>query len=99
MIRKAQFNWERSHIKMPLLMTFYSAMLEVLPMKVYKTNLVTSDLFPTVMTSFNTAASLLLEPLINMHLMICHTLFKTNCHINFNIKRFCPNRGCGTTAG
>ena len=77
---------------------FYSAMLVVLPMKVYKTNLVTSDLLPVVMTSFNTAASLLLEPLINMHLMICHTLFKTNCHINFNIKRFCLNRHCETTA-
>ena len=78
---------------------FYSAMLVVLPMKVYKTNLVTSDLLPVVMTSFNTAASLLLEPLINMHLMICHTLFKTNCHINFNMKRFGLDRGCGTTAG
>ena len=77
---------------------FYSAMLVVLPMKVYKTNLVTSDLLPVVMTSFNTAASLLLEPLINMYLMICHTLFKTNCHINFNMKRFGLNRGCGTTA-
>ena len=101
MIRKAQFKWERSLIKMPpnLLVTFYFAMLVVLPMKVYKTNLVTSNLFPVVMTSFNTAASLLLEPLIIMHLMICHTLFKTNYHINFNIKRFCLNRGCGTTAG
>ena len=60
MIRKAQFNWERSLIKMPpnLLVTFYFAMLVVLPMKVYKTNLVTSDLFPVVMTSFNTAASI-----------------------------------------
>ena len=88
-------------MKMPpnLPVTFYFAMLVVLPMKVYKTNLVTSGLFPVIMTSFNTAASLLLEPLINMHLMICHTLFKTNCHINFNIKRFCLNRGCGTTAG
>ena len=101
MIRKAQLNWERSLIKMPpnLLVTFYFAMLVVLPIKVYKTNLVTSDLFPVVMMSFNTAASLLLEPLINMNLMICHTLFKANCHINFNIKRFCLNRGCGTTAG
>ena len=101
MIRKAQFNWERSLIKMPpnLLVTFYFAMLVALPMKVYKTNLVTSDLFPVIMTSFNTAASLLLEPLINMHLMICHTLFKTNCHINFHIKKFCLNRGCETTAG
>ena len=51
------------------------------------------------MMSFNTAAFLLLEPLINMHLTICHILFKTSCHINFNIKRFCLNRGCGTTAG
>ena len=100
-IRKAHFNWERSLIKMPpnLLVTFYFAMLVALPKKVYKTNLVTSDLFPVVMTSFNTATSLLLEPLINMHLTIYHTLFKTNCHINFNIKRFCRNRGCGTTAG
>ena len=100
MIRKAQFKWERSLIKMPpnLLVTFYFAMLVVLPMKVYKTNLVTSDLLPVVMTSFNTAASLLLEPLINMHLTICHTLFKTNCHINFNIKRFCRNWCCRTTA-
>ena len=100
MIRKAQFKWERSLIKMPpnLLVTFYFAMLVVLPMKVYKTNLVTSDLLPVVMTSFNTAASLLLEPLINMHLMICHTLFKTNCHINSNIKRFCRNWCCRTTA-
>ena len=48
-----------------------------------QTNLVTCHLIPVVMTSFNTAASLLLEPLINMHLTICHTLFKTNCHINF----------------
>ena len=63
------------------------------------TNLVTSDLLPVIMTSFNTAASLLLEPFINMHLTICHTLFKTNCDINFNIKRFCLNRGCTTTAG
>ena len=79
MIRDAQFNWERSLIKMPLnlLVTFYFAMLVVLPMKVYKTNLVTSDLLPVVMTSFNTAASLLLEPLINMHLTICHTLLKS----------------------
>ena len=48
------------------------------------------------MTSFNTAASLLLEPLINMHLTICHILFKTSCHINFNIKRFRLNRGCAS---
>ena len=41
-----------------LLVTFYFAMLVVLPMKVYKTNLVTSDLFPVVMTSFNTTASI-----------------------------------------
>ena len=46
--------------------TFYFAMLVVLPMKVYKTNLVTCHLIPVVMTSFNTAASLLLEPLINI---------------------------------
>ena len=48
MIRKAQFNWERSLIKMPpnLLVTFNFPMLVVLPMKVYKTNLVTSGLFP-----------------------------------------------------
>ena len=58
MIRKAQFNWERSLIKMPpnLLVRFYFAMLVALPMKVYKTNLVTSDLFPVVMKSFKTAA-------------------------------------------
>ena len=58
MIRKAQFNWERSLIKMPpnLLVTFYFAMLVALPMKVYKTNLMTSDLFPVVMKSFKTAA-------------------------------------------
>ena len=101
MIRKAQHNWERSLTKMPpnLLVTFYFAMLVVLPMNVYKTNLVTSDLLPVVMTSFDTAASLLLEPLINMHLTICHTLFTTNCHINFNIKRLWLHRGCGTTAG
>ena len=100
MIRKTQFNQEKSFIKIPpnLLVTFYFAMLVVLPMKVYKTNLVTCHLIPVVMTSFNTAASLLLEPLINMHLMICHTLFKTNCHINFNIKRFCRNWCCQTTA-
>ena len=38
MIRDAQFNWERSLIKMPLnlLVTFYFATLVVLPMKVYK---------------------------------------------------------------
>ena len=59
----------------------------------------TCYLFPVVMTSFNTAASQLLEPLINMHLVICHTLFKTSCHIIFHIKRFYLNRGCGTTAG
>ena len=37
MIRDAQFNCERSLIKMPpnLLVTFYFAMLVVLPMKVY----------------------------------------------------------------
>ena len=58
MIRKAQFNWERSLIKMPpnLLVRFYFAMLVALPMKVYKTNLMTSDLFPVVMKSFKTAA-------------------------------------------
>ena len=28
---------------------------------------------------------------MNMHLKICSTLFKTNCNINFNIKRFCLN--------
>ena len=90
MIRKAQFNWERSLIKMPpnLLVTFYFAMLVVLPMKVYKTNLVTSDLFPMVMMSFNTVASLLLEPLINMHLTICHTLFKTNATLILTSKDF-----------
>ena len=101
MIRNAQFNWERSLNKMPpnLLVTFYFAMLVVLPMKVYKTNLVTSDLLHVVMTFFNTAAPLLLEQLMNMHLTICHTLFKTNCRINFNIKRFCLKRHCGTTAG
>ena len=100
MIWKAQRNWERSLTKRPpnLLVTFNFPMLVVLPMKVYKTNLVTSDLFPVVITSLNTAASLLLESLINMHLTICHALFKTNCHITFNIKRFCLNRGCGTTA-
>ena len=61
MIRKAQFNWERSLIKMPpnLLVRFYFAMLVALPMKVYKTNLVTSDLFPVVMKSFKTAASVI----------------------------------------
>ena len=60
MIRKAQFNWERSLIKMPpnLLVTFYFAMLVALPMNVYKTNLMTSDLFPVVMKSFKTAASI-----------------------------------------
>ena len=60
MIRKAQFNWERFLTKMPtnLLVTFYFATLVALPMKVYKTNLVTSDLFPVVMTSFKTAASI-----------------------------------------
>ena len=63
-------------------------MLVVLPMKVYKTNLVTSDLFPMVMMSFNTAASLLLEPLINMHLTICHTLFKTNATLILTSKDF-----------
>ena len=61
MIRKAQFHWERSLIKMlpNLLVTFYFAMLVALPMKVYKTNLVTSDLFPVVMKSFKTAASII----------------------------------------
>ena len=63
-------------------------MLVVLPMKVYETNLVTSDLFPMVMMSFNTAASLLLEPLINMHLTICHTLFKTNATLILTSKDF-----------
>ena len=71
-----------------LLVTFYFAMLVVLPMKVYETNLVTSDLFPMVMMSFNTAASLLLEPLINMHLTICHTLFKTNATLILTSKDF-----------
>ena len=32
-----------------------------------QTNLVTCHLFPVVMTSFNTAASLSLERLVNMH--------------------------------
>ena len=64
-----------------------------------QTNLVTCHLFPVVMTSFNKAGSLSLERLVNMHLTICHTLFKTNFHINFNIKRFYLDRGCGTTAG
>ena len=102
MIRNAQFNWERSLIKMPpnlntsyILFSYASSITD----EGLHTNLVTyCHLFPVVMMSFNTAASLLLEPLINMHLMICHTLFKTNCHINFNIKRFCLNRHCETTA-
>ena len=34
-------------------------MLVALPMKVYKTNLMTSDLFPVVMKSFKTAASII----------------------------------------
>ena len=52
MIRKVQFKWKRSLIKMPpnLLVAFYSAMLVVLPMKVYKTNLVTSDLLPVFLS-------------------------------------------------
>ena len=59
----------------------------------------TCYLFPVIMTSFNTAASLLLSRATHkQHLTICHTLFKTNCHINVNIKRFSLNRGCGTTA-
>ena len=103
MIRNAQFNWERSLIKMPpnlntsyILFSYASSITD----EGLQTNLVTyCHLFPVVMMSFNTAASLLLEPLINMHLMICHTLFKTNCRINFNIKRFCLKRHCGTTAG
>ena len=52
------------------------------------TNLVTSDLLPVIMTFFNTAASLLLEPLINMHLTICHTLFKTNATLILTSKDF-----------
>ena len=101
MIRNAQFNRERSLIKRPpnLLVTFLFCYASSITNEGLQTNLVTCHLFPVVMTSFNTAASLLLEPLINMHLMICHTLFKINCHINFNIKRVCLNRGCGTTAG
>ena len=42
-----------------LLVRFYFAMLVALPMKVYKTNLETSDLFPVVMKSFKTAASVI----------------------------------------
>ena len=42
-----------------------------------QTNLVTCHLVPVVMMSFNTAASLLLAPLINMHLTIRHTLLKS----------------------
>ena len=30
---------------------------------------------------------------MNMHLKICRTLFKTNCHINFNMKRFYLSEG------
>ena len=103
MIRNAQFNWERSLIKMPpnlntsyILFCYASSINN----EGLQTNLVTyRHLFPVIMTSFNTAASLLLEPLITMHLTICHTLFKTNCHINFNIKRFSLNRHCETKAG
>ena len=103
MIRNAQFNQEKSLIKIlpNLLVTFYFAMLVYTSItnEGLQTNLVTCHLFPMVMTSFNTAASLSLERLVNMHLTICHTLFKTNFHINVNIKRFRLDRGCGTTAG
>ena len=101
-MRNVQFNWERSLIKNATQFTSYILFFYAssITNEGLQTNLVTHcHLFPVIMTSFNTAACLLLEPLINMHLMICHTLFKTNCHINFNIKRFCLNRGCGTKAG
>ena len=88
MIRNAQFNQEKSLIKIlpNFLVTFYFAMLVYTSItnEGLQTNLVSCHLFPVIMTSFNTAASLLLERLINMHLTICHTLFKTNCHISFN---------------
>ena len=55
MIRNAQFNRERSLIKMPpnLLVTFYFAMLVALLItnEGIQTNLVTCHLFPVVMTS------------------------------------------------
>ena len=100
MMRNVQFNWERSLIKNATQFTSYILFCYAssITNEGLQTNLVTCHLVPVVMTSFNTAASLLLEPLINMHLMICHTLFKTNCHINFNIKRFCRNWCCRTTA-
>ena len=68
MIRNAQFNRERSLIKMPpnLLVTFYFAMLVVTNESI-QTNLVTCHLFPVVMTS---------TPL-DMHLTICHNLLKS----------------------
>ena len=101
MMRNVQFNWERSLFKNATQFTSYILFCYAssITNEGLQTNLVTHcHLFPVIMTSFNTAASLLLEPLINMHLMICHTLFKTNCHINFNIKRFCRNWCCRTTA-
>ena len=81
-----------------LLVTFYFAMLVALPMKVYKTNLMTSDLFPVVMKSFKTAA--LIVGATHKHASddLPHPV-QDKCHVNFNIKRFCLNRGCGTTAG
>ena len=100
-MRNVQFNWERSLIKNATQFTSYILFFYAssITNEGLQTNLVTHcHLFPVIMTSFNTAACLLLEPLINMHLMICHTLFKTNCHINFNIKRFCRNWCCRTTA-
>jgi len=62
MIRNAQFNQEKSLIKIlpNLLVTFYFAMLVYTSItdEGLKTNLVTSDLLPVVMTFFNTTASI-----------------------------------------
>ena len=101
-MRNVQFNWERSLIKNAPQFTSYILFCYAssITNEGLQTNLVTHcHLFPVIMTSFTTAASLLLEPLMNMHLTICHTLFKTNCHINFNLKRFCLNRHCEASAG
>ena len=73
-----KFNWGRSLSKYhPIYQLHFILLCTSITNEGLHTILVTCDLFPVVMPSFNTAASLLLEPLINMHLMICHTLFKT----------------------
>ena len=72
-------------------------MLVVTTMKV-TTNLWTSDLFPVVMMSFSFHSCL--HCWSHSWIFIWRSVpscSKANCNINFNIKRFHHNKGCGTT--